>query len=94
MFKTIGKKYFRSAKPSDSGHYECQVSTEHKLSKIVTLNVVGKFRFESKYLITFDNFTVPTLAIEGSPSILASAGSNITLKCSVKGESSLTKISW
>jgi len=67
----------KSVKPSDSGHYECQVSTEHKLSKIVNLNVV-----------------VPTLAIEGSPSILASAGSNITLKCSVKGESSLTKISW
>lgn len=66
-----------SAVPSDSGQYECQVSTEHKLSKIVNLSVM-----------------VPSLAIDGSPSILASAGSNITLKCTVKGASHATNISW
>ena len=37
---------------------------------------------------------VPTLAIDGSPSILASAGSNITLKCTVKGANKTPNISW
>jgi len=67
----------RSAMPSDSGQYECQVSAEPKLSKIVNLSV-----------------KVPKLAIDGSPSILASAGSNITLKCTVKGVSHASNISW
>jgi len=57
----------RNATPSDSGEYECQVSSEPKLSKSVSLLV-----------------QVPVLWIEGSPSILASAGSNISLKCSAK----------
>merc|ERR1719400_1577643 len=57
-----------NATPSDSGEYECQVSSEPKLSKTVNLLV-----------------QVPVLWIEGSPSILASAGSNISLKCSTQG---------
>jgi len=67
----------RSAEPSDAGQYECQISTEQKLSKIVRLSV-----------------TVPSLSIEGSPSILASAGSNITLRCIVRGDAHKTPISW
>jgi len=58
----------KNATPSDSGEYECQVSSEPKLSKSVNLLV-----------------QVPVLWIEGSPSILASAGSNISLKCSAQG---------
>lgn len=27
----------------DEGQYECQISTEPKMSKIVNLNIVGKF---------------------------------------------------
>lgn len=63
--------------PGDEGQYECQVSTEKKLSQVVNLQV-----------------TVPSLTIEGSPSILASAGSNISLRCSVRGETHKTPISW
>ena len=37
------KIYFRSVTSSDSGQYECQVSTEQKISKIINLNVVGEF---------------------------------------------------
>jgi len=58
----------RNAAPGDSGSYECQVSSEPKLSKTVHLLV-----------------QVPVLWIEGSPSILASAGSNISLSCKVQG---------
>jgi len=67
----------RQADLQDAGQYECQVSTEQKLSRVVTLAV-----------------TVPSLSIEGSPSILASAGSNITLRCIVRGDRHRTPISW
>ena len=33
----------RMVKEEDRGNFECQVSTEPKLSKIFTLNVIGKF---------------------------------------------------
>lgn len=66
-----------SAELTDAGEYECQISTEKKISQIVSLTV-----------------TVPSLSIEGSPSILASAGSNITLRCIVKGDTHKTPISW
>lgn len=67
----------RSASLGDAGQYECQVSTERKLSRVVTLAV-----------------TVPSLSIEGSPSILASAGSNITLRCRVSPRNIHTPIQW
>ena len=34
--------YFRSLKAEDAGKYECQVSTEPKLSHFVHLTVIGK----------------------------------------------------
>jgi len=67
----------RLAEPSDSGMYECQISTEPKKSKLVSLLV-----------------TVPTLTIDGSPSILTSVGSNITLKCTVKTGDPPDNLSW
>ena len=33
----------RMVKEEDRGNFECQVSTEPKLSKIFTLNVIGKY---------------------------------------------------
>lgn len=70
----------RSATPGDSGSYECQVSAEPKLSRMVSLEV-----------------QVPVLLIEGSPSILASSGSNISLTCRLKGGTgagSLAHLQW
>ena len=34
---------FRYVQPRDAGIYECQVSTEPKMSHFVQLNIVGKF---------------------------------------------------
>ena len=34
----------------DAGVYECQVSTEPKMSLSIRLNVVGKYKVEHKYL--------------------------------------------
>ena len=33
----------RMVKEEDRGNFECQVSTEPKLSKVFTLNVIGKY---------------------------------------------------
>ena len=33
---------FRYALPGDSGVYECQISTEPKMSRLVRLSVAGK----------------------------------------------------
>ena len=43
--QTDTTKYFaRSASLGDAGQYECQVSTERKLSRVVTLAVTGNHR--------------------------------------------------
>ena len=93
----------------DSGEYECQVSSEPKLSKTVNLLVQGddndSYDYDNKVImiiimvmvkvmmtmvimmmvmvtsLILSSPPVPVLWIEGSPSILASAGSNISLKC-------------
>lgn len=39
---TLQIKYVQAR---DAGQYECQVSTEPKMSHFITLNVVGKFFF-------------------------------------------------
>lgn len=40
-----------SPQPRDSGTYECQVSTEPKISQAFRLNVVGKLTFNEVYCI-------------------------------------------
>ena len=99
----------------DSGEYECQVSSEPKLSKTVNLLVQGddndSYDYDNKVImiiimvmvmvmvmvimmmtmvimmmvmvtsLILSSHPVPVLWIEGSPSILAPAGSNISLKC-------------
>jgi hypothetical protein len=42
-----------SPQPRDSGVYECQVSTEPKISQAYRLNVVGEFNFNNLKLFTF-----------------------------------------
>ena len=93
--------FFRSAELSDAGQYECQISTEKKLSHVVSLTVTGrkystlwKIIVVKSFGLNIYYFSVPVLSIDGSPSILASAGSNITLRCSVLGDTHKTPIHW
>ena len=44
--------------------------------------------------VSASRVAVPSLSIEGSPSILASAGSNITLRCRISPRNIHTPIQW
>ena len=41
----------RRVKDIDQGNFECQISTEPKLSKIFTLNVIGEYNMNSLYIL-------------------------------------------
>ena len=47
--------HLRGARAADAGQYECQVSSENKMSLVYHLNVVGEYK------ITSDNFKRITL---------------------------------
>lgn len=51
---TLQIKYVQAR---DKGQYECQISTEPKMSQFVTLNVVGKYKqkdyYETNYKAVF-----------------------------------------
>ena len=42
----------RRVKDIDQGNFECQISTEPKLSKIFTLNVIGEYNMNSLNILS------------------------------------------
>ena len=89
----------RRVKDIDQGNFECQISTEPKLSKIFTLNVIGEYNMNSlnilsklfiRKLISLQGFcnlishiSVPNVKIIGDPEMHVEAGSSVALRCIV-----------
>lgn len=79
----------RGVRGSDAGKYECQVSSEPKMSLVYQLNVVSKSRLSIGALSFVANAAlhrpVPQVEIRGAPDIYVMSGSGVTLHCVVSG---------
>lgn len=76
---TLQVKYVQER---DAGQYECQVSTEPKMSHFITLNVVGTYKLQSPSSSLIHVFvSVPKIEIQGEPDIYVKAGSTVSLRC-------------
>lgn len=73
----------------DEGVYECQVSSEPKISARIFLHVVGEFHVISFMLIPYQypyfNHSVPRTELIGDPSRFVKEGSKVSLHCIVTG---------
>lgn len=75
---------------TDAGIYECQVSTEPKVSARVHLHVVGKLQnfivLKNFLILISDIFSlVPRTEVIGDPERYVKSGSSVVLRCVVRG---------
>ena len=83
--------YFsRYALPGDSGVYECQISTEPKMSRLVRLSVAGKdtvLSLNSGISREKYEFYIPDtrVSISSGDDVHANTGSNVVFKCEIEG---------
>ena len=71
---------------SDAGNFDCQVSTNPKISQIFKLNIIGiTFDFKLAVYVNFVynlvNIAVPSVSVEGEKEKHVMAGSPVQLKC-------------
>ena len=65
---------------SDAGNFDCQVSTNPKISQIFKLNIIG-IKCYLKFLYNLVNIAVPSVSVEGEKEKHVMAGSPVQLKC-------------
>ena len=88
--------FSRYVQPRDAGIYECQVSTEPKMSHFVQLNIIGmsfylSFFYKNSKIISdkiklINIFSEPTVTIEANDGrVHAHQGSDVEFKCLIRG---------
>ena len=65
---------------SDAGNFDCQVSTNPKISQIFKLNIIG-IKCHLTFLYNLVNIAVPSVSVEGEKEKHVMAGSPVQLKC-------------
>ena len=65
---------------SDAGNFDCQVSTNPKISQIFKLNIIG-IKCYLIFLYNLVNIAVPSVSVEGEKEKHVMAGSPVQLKC-------------
>ena len=65
---------------SDAGNFDCQVSTNPKISQIFKLNIIG-IKCHLTVLYNLVNIAVPSVSVEGEKEKHVMAGSPVQLKC-------------
>ena len=82
---------FRYALPGDSGVYECQISTEPKMSRLVRLSVAGKKEMFFSRKIRLRRMRVNAcfpdtrVSISSGDDVHANTGSKVVFKCEIQG---------
>ena len=71
---------------SDAGNFDCQVSTNPKISQIFKLNIIGikcyfNWLYMSSFVYNLVNIAVPSVSVEGEKEKHVMAGSPVQLKC-------------
>ena len=68
---------------SDAGNFDCQVSTNPKISQIFKLNIIG-IKCHLTFLYNLVNIAVPSVSVEGEKEKHVMAGSPVQLKCFIR----------
>ena len=75
--------FSRYALPGDSGVYECQISTEPKMSRLVRLSVAGLIPLSD--IQRHIHISDTRVSISSGDDVHANTGSSVVFKCEIQG---------